>query len=304
MERRNFLKVVAASLSVVAGGNAFYPRRLSAEEDRKPPSEELLGVLVDTTRCIGCRSCESACADINNLSAPHRDDTRVFEKKRPTSETQYTVVNRYTAQEGKKIFVKTQCMHCTYPGCASACLVHAMHKIEKGPVAWETNCLGCRYCMVACPFDIPKFEYNSPVPKIQKCNFCWEKRIKQGERPACVEICPVEVMFFGTRKDVVEEAKRRIYQEPDKYYPQIYGENEVGGTSWVYIADAPFEQLGFRTDLGTTPSPHLSQGFLNNIAVIDLVIPPLLLGIGYVVKKRKIKMSEQPQDNRGEADER
>ena len=286
MERRKFLKFVAGSLSGVAFGNALYPRNLRAEGGHGLTGNELLGVLVDTTLCIGCRSCERACSEINNFPAPHLDDARVFEKKRETSETLYTVVNRYTAQDGKEIFVKTQCMHCNYPGCASACLVKAMHKIEKGPVNWETNCLGCRYCMVACPFDIPKFEYNSPVPKIQKCNFCWEKKVKKGERPACVEICPTEVMFFGTRREVVEEAQRRIYQEPDKYYHQIYGENEVGGTSWVYIAAAPFEQLGFRTDLGTTPYPKLSKGFLTNIAVIDLVVPALLLGIGYAAKKK------------------
>jgi Fe-S-cluster-containing dehydrogenase component len=285
---------------VAAGG----PRRVSAEEERKQPSEALLGVLVDTTRCIGCRSCEAACADINNLPAPDFDDERVFEKKRTTSEAQYTVVNRYTPEEGKDIFVKTQCMHCSWPGCASACPVRAMHKIEKGPVAWETNCVGCRYCMVACPFDIPKFEYNSPVPKIQKCNFCWEKKVKNGECPACVDICPEEVMFFGTRKAVVEEAQQRISQEPDNYYHQIYGENEVGGTSWLYIAAAPFEQLGFRTDLGTTPSSLRSKNFFASITIMDLVIPPLLLGIGCDVKKRKTKMSEPQQDSKGDADER
>jgi formate dehydrogenase iron-sulfur subunit len=286
MERRKFLKFVAGSLSGVAFGNALYPRNLRAEGEHRLTGDELLGVLVDTTLCVGCRSCEKACTEINNLPALNFEDKSVFEKKRPTSEIQYTVVNRYTTQDGKEIFVKTQCMHCNYPGCASACLVKAMHKIEKGPVNWETNCLGCRYCMVACPFDIPKFEYSSPVPKIQKCNFCWEKKIKKGERPACVEVCPTEVMFFGTRREVVEEAQRRIYQEPDKYNHQIYGENEVGGTSWVYIAAAPFEQLGFRTDLGTTPYPKLSKGFLTNIAVIDLVVPALLLGIGYAAKKK------------------
>ena len=287
MERRNFLKVLAGSLSGVAFGNALCPQKLKAESGQGTKGEELIGVLIDTTRCIGCRRCEAACAEINNLPVLNIDDKGVFEKRRETTETQYTVVNRYTPKAGKEIFVKNQCMHCNYPGCASACLVEAMHKIEQGPVNWETNCIGCRYCMVACPFDIPKFEYNSPAPKIQKCNFCWEKKVKKGQRPACVAVCPTEVMSFGTRREVVEEAKRRIYQEPDKYYPQIYGENEVGGTSWVYLAAVPFEQLGFRTDLGTTPYPKLSKGFLTNIAVIDLVVPALLLGIGYAAKRKK-----------------
>lgn len=296
MERRNFLKLLTGSLSGVAFGNALCPQKLKAESGHGAKGDELLGVLVDTTVCIGCRRCEVACAEINDLPAPNLEDGSTLGKRRETSETQYTVVNRYTSKEGKEIFVKTQCMHCNYPGCASACLVNAMHKIDKGPVNWETNCLGCRYCMVACPFDIPKFEYNSPFPKIQKCNFCWEKKVSQGERPACVEICPVEVMFFGTRREVIEEAKRRIYQEPNKYYHQIYGENEIGGTSWVYLAAVPFEELGFRPDLGTTPYPKLSKGFLTNIAVIDLVVPALLLGIGYAAKKKLI----DGQENRGD----
>jgi len=291
MERRKFLQVLAGGLSGITLGGALHPRDLRAEEGKGPKGEKLLGVLVDTTRCIGCRSCEVACAEINNLPEPNVDaeTEAALTKKLYTSETQYTIVNRYAPSEGTEIFVKRQCMHCNQPGCASACLVKAMHKIEKGPVNWETNCLGCRYCMVACPFDIPKFEYNSPFPKIQKCNFCWEKKVKKGEPTACIEACPAEVMFFGTRRQVIEEAKSRIYTEPDKYYHQIYGENEVGGTSWVYISAVPFEQIGFRTDLGTTPYPKLSKGFLTNIAVIDLVVPALLLGIGYAAKKKNEK---------------
>lgn len=287
---------MGAGIAGISGSKLIRPEVVRAE-GTDFVGDELFGVLVDTTRCIGCRRCEAACAEINNLPAPDLEDKGIFEKRRETSETQYTVVNRYPAKEGKEIFVKAQCMHCNYPGCASACLVKAMHKIEQGPVNWETNCIGCRYCMVACPFDIPKFEYNSPVPKIQKCNFCWEKKVKKGQRPACVEVCPTEVMFFGTRREVIEEAKRRIYQDPNKYYQQIYGENEVGGTSWVYTAAVPFEQLGFRTDLGTTPYPKLSKGYLTNIAVIDLVVPALLLGIGYAAKRKKLI---DGQDNRGD----
>jgi len=287
MERRNFLKLLGGSLSGIAFRDILFPNALMAKSKDQVKGEELLGVLVDTTLCIGCRSCERACAEINSLPIPNLKEPKIFEKRRVTSETQYTVVNRYISRQGEEIFVKTQCMHCNYPGCASACLVKAMHKIETGPVNWETNCLGCRYCMVACPFDIPKFEYNSPLPKIQKCNFCWGKRLKVGEPPACVVVCPTGAMFFGTRREVVEEAKRRIYQQPRKYYHHIYGENEVGGTSWVYLAAVPFAEIGFRTDLGTTPYPKLSKGFLTNIAVIDLVVPALLLGISYAVKRRK-----------------
>jgi formate dehydrogenase iron-sulfur subunit len=297
MKRRTFLKTCATGLSGLALGSLGHPGTVGAEGHASGSEEELLGVLVDTTRCIGCRSCELACSEINELPQPEYadylgDDSKndiVYEKRRLTSETRYTVVNRYKQEDGTDIFVKSQCMHCNQPGCASACLVKAMHKVEKGPVNWETNCIGCRYCMVACPFDIPKFEYNTPFPKIQKCTFCWEKRSSKGEKPACVEICPAEVMFFGTRKEVMEEARLRIYQNPETYYHGVYGEHEVGGTSWVYIGAVPFEKLGFRTDLGTTPVPKLSKGFLTNIAVIDLVVPALLLGISYATKKNNEK---------------
>jgi len=285
MERRLFLKILATGVSGMAFGNVTRPRSLNAKETSEGGDKELLGVLVDTTRCIGCRNCETACAEANNLPLPDLDDETIFDEKRVTSETSYTVVNRYKTKD-EEIFVKTQCMHCNQPACASACLVNAMHKTKEGPVIWETNCIGCRYCMVACPFDIPKFEYNSPVPKIQKCTFCWENPVKKGEIPACVEACPSEALVFGTRRELVEEANKRIYGKPEAYYHHIYGEHEVGGTSWLYLSAVPFEQIGFRTDLGTTAYPKLTKGFLTNIAVIDLVVPALLLGINYAVKKK------------------
>ncbi|HNR11933.1 MAG TPA: 4Fe-4S dicluster domain-containing protein [Thermodesulfobacteriota bacterium] len=286
MERRKFLEILTKSVPAAIIGSSLSPAIGRASEANSHTSNELLGVLVDTTRCVGCRSCEMACAAENGLPEPNPDSEQVFQQHRTTSDVQYTLINRYTSAEGAEIFVKTQCMHCNQPACASACLVKAMHKIDKGPVNWETNCIGCRYCMVACPFDIPKFEYNTPTPKIQKCTFCWENRVSKGELPACVEACPAEALSFGTRQEMLEEARTRIYQNPDAYYRHIYGEHEVGGTSWMYLSAVPFEQLGFNTAVGTTPYPKLTKGFLTNIAVVDLVIPTLLLGIGYATKRR------------------
>lgn len=288
MERRRFLKILAGSVPVVLGGTSLNAITGQAVAAGQQPEGDLLGVLVDTTRCVGCRSCEAACAEQNGLPEPTGGD-EVLAQYRSTSEVQYTVVNRYETEDGTEIFVKTQCMHCNQPGCASACLVRAMTKTDKGPVNWEANCIGCRYCMVACPFDIPKFEYNTPTPKIQKCTFCWEKRVSRGERPACVEACPSEALFFGTRREVIEEARTRVYQNPDDYFHHIYGEHEVGGTSWVYVAAVPFEQIGFKSDVGTVPYPKLTKGFLTNIAVIDLVIPTLLLGIGYATRRKHVE---------------
>jgi Fe-S-cluster-containing dehydrogenase component len=281
MKRRDFIK------TGIGTGAILLTTRKSARADVK---KEFLGVLVDTTRCIGCRSCEEACATAHGLPVPDIYDESVFEKERRTSETQWTVVNRYNTEKGT-VYVKRQCMHCNQPACASACLVKAMFKTKEGPVIWRGNkCMGCRFCMISCPFDIPKFEYNSPNPKIQKCIMCWE-RIEKGEIPACVEACPAEALLFGKRRELLEEAKRRIYNEPEKYYHQIYGELDVGGTGWLYLSAVPFEQIGFRTDLGITPYPEFTKGFLYAVPVIFILWPSILLGLNHLTKrKEEIKM--------------
>jgi len=281
MKRRDFIK------TGIGTGAILLTTRKSARADVK---KEFLGVLVDTTRCIGCRSCEEACATAHGLPVPDIYDESVFEKERRTSETQWTVVNRYNTEKGT-VYVKRQCMHCNQPACASACLVKAMFKTKEGPVIWRgRKCMGCRFCMISCPFDIPKFEYNSPNPKIQKCIMCWE-RIEKGEVPACVEACPAEALLFGKRRELLEEAKRRIYNEPERYYHQIYGELDVGGTGWLYLSAVPFEQIGFRTDLGITPYPEFTKGFLYAVPVIFVLWPSILLGLNHLTKrKEEIKM--------------
>lgn len=273
---------MAGGLVGVASGNVLPPSKFKAEK----PTKEFLGILVDTTRCVGCRSCEAACAEAHHLPVPDIGDTSVFNKVRKPSVTQLMVINRYETEKGE-VFVKNQCMHCNQPGCVTACLVKAFEKQKEGPVTWATNCMGCRYCMIACPFDMPKFEYHSPTPRILKCTLCWE-RIRKGEKPACVESCPEEALTFGTRRELVEEAKRRIYGGGSKkYFPHIYGEHEVGGTGYLYLASVPFDQIGFRTDLGTKAYPEYTKGFFWNIVLIDILIPPFLLGIYHATKREK-----------------
>jgi Fe-S-cluster-containing dehydrogenase component len=245
--------------------------------------KEFMGVLVDTTRCVGCRTCEAACADAHSLSVPDISDSSAFSKERATSVSQWTVVNRYETEKGE-VFAKRQCMHCNQPGCVAACLVKAMQKREEGPVTWDTNCMGCRYCMPSCPFEIPKFEYGSATPRIQKCNMCWE-RLGKGEKPACVENCPEKALLYGSRKELIEEARRRIYQKPGEYISHIYGEHEVGGTGYLYLSKVPFEQIGFKTDLGTTPYPEFTKGFLYSVPLVLLLWPAFLIGVNTLTKK-------------------
>lgn len=280
IDRRGFLKLFGVGIGGALSGSLFLPNPSRGEII--VPKKEFYGILVDTTRCIGCRSCEAACAEAHHLPVPDIDDSSVFERERKTTVHQWTVVNRYETEKGE-VFVKRQCMHCNQPGCVAACLVKAMEKRKEGPVTWDTNCMGCRYCMPSCPFEIPKFEFHSANPKIQKCNMCWE-RLKKGEKPACVENCPEEALLFGPRRELLEEARRRIYQKPGNYISHIYGEHEVGGTGYLYLSKVPFEQIGFRMDLGTTPYPEYTKGFLYAVPLVLLLWPSFLIGVNALTK--------------------
>jgi formate dehydrogenase iron-sulfur subunit len=269
MKRRDFLKTAGSVC-----GACLLPTPTNASP--APESGiEFDAVLVDLFRCNGCRKCEEACAEENGLPIPDIKDKTVFQNRRTTGTTAWTVVNRFETAGGE-VFVKNQCMHCNQPGCAAACLVRAMEKTRNGPVTWDASkCMGCRFCMVSCPFDIPKFEYDSPVPKIQKCIMC-TKRLGEGRVPACVEGCPVEALTFGKRRDLVELARMRIYSQPDRYVREIYGEKEVGGTSWLYVSPVPFKELGFRTNVGIQAVPEFSQDFLYSVPVILALWPAFL----------------------------
>jgi Fe-S-cluster-containing dehydrogenase component len=225
-----------------------------------------------------------ACAEEHDLPVPDIEKDEALEKRRKTTETQLTVVNRCATSQGE-VFVKTQCMHCWQPACAAACLTNAMHKTQEGPVIWHPKkCMGCRFCMVSCPFEIPKFEYHEWNPKIQKCDLCWD-RLQEGLKPACVSACPTDALMFGQKRDLMEIARVRIYNHPDKYVHKIYGEHEVGGTGWLYLSAVPFEELGFRTDLGTTPYPELTRDFLYGVPVVLFGFPVLLLGLRLLAER-------------------
>ena len=186
----------------------------------------------------------------------------MFNEKRDTAQQTFTVVNRFEKEPGVERYVKRQCMHCVAPACASACPVQAMVKLPTGPVTYDASrCMGCRYCMIGCPFDIPKYEYESNMPRVRKCTFC-AKRQAEGKRPACAEVCPSGALLFGKRSELIEVAKTRIYQNPDRYVHHVYGELEAGGTSWLYITDVPFEQIGLlphRRRDPRVPGPRLRR---------------------------------------------
>jgi len=287
VSRRGFFKAAGGAAAAVtladwtADVEAAAPRRTA---------DGAYGVLVDTTRCVGCRGCEAACSEANGLPGPAMPgEARVFAEPRRTDPVAYTVVNRYAnAEEGRSPrFVKTQCLHCSDPACASACLVKAFEKTPEGPVVYNADrCLGCRYCMVACPFGVPKFEYGKARPFVRKCTFC-ASRVKQGTPPACAEVCPSGALTFGKRAELLEVARTRIYRDPERFVHHVYGEHEAGGTSWLYITDVPFEQLGFRTDVATTPYPELTWTFLSAVPFVLTLWPPFLMGLYAFTRNRE-----------------
>jgi Fe-S-cluster-containing dehydrogenase component len=279
--RRGFLKVAGftAGVGLAGGTEARAGAASSADRDTLP------GVLVDTTRCVGCRACEAACAEANDLPPPPEGD-EVLRSTRDTSQTAFTVVNRTTAPDGGDRYGKKQCMHCVAPACASACPVRALDKQPNGPVTYDAGkCMGCRYCMVACPFDVPKYEYEAVAPRVRKCTFC-APRQAQGLPPACAEVCPSGALTFGKRHELLEEAKRRIYAAPDRFVHRVYGEHEAGGTSFLYISDVPFERLGLQAGVPERPYPELVSGALGAPPLVMTLWPPLLMGL-YAFSKRR-----------------
>jgi len=294
LSRRTFIKFAGAA---GAAGVVARPKTAAASTLHTVNTP---AVLVDTTRCVGCRGCEAACGEANSLPAPAlAGQEAVFSKRRQTDVSVYTVVNRAAAdsKQGEARFVKKQCMHCLDPACASACLAKALEKTAAGPVVYhKERCLGCRYCMVACQFDIPKFEFDSPAPYISKCSFCADRQA-QGLQPACASVCPTGALQFGHRADLVEEARTRIYQNPDKYVHHVYGEEEAGGTNWLYITDVPFDKLGFRTDLGPTSPPELTRTALAAVPFVLTLWPPLLMGL-YTFTKRRDEASAKPRESK------
>lgn len=260
----------------------------------KKDETEFNGILYDSTLCVGCQSCEFACAEQYGLPFPTEAPVPDVIKK--TDDTHRVVINSYNTSKGE-LFVRKSCNHCNEPACASACLTKAMFKTAEGPVIWrEEKCMGCRSCMISCPFDMPKFEYNSPNPKLQKCRMCYEL-VKDGKKPACVDVCPPEALLFGKRRDLIEIARTRIYAEPEKYNHTIYGEHEVGGTGLMTIASVPFEELGFRKDLGTTSYPEYNKTFLYSVPAVLVLWPAFLLGLNNSFLERKKRIKQEKEDH-------
>ena len=303
INRRTFLQ---GSLAGAAAATVSLGKNTEAATFEGYP--DAMGVLVDLSRCVGCRSCEAACNREQKLPAPEKpfNDFSVFDEihhgqKRRTDETRYTIVNRYDIPGREHpLFRKIQCNHCLEPACLTSCFVNAYTKTPEGAVIYDSSvCVGCRTCMVACPFYIPTFRYSSAFkPRIMKCVFCYDTRLTKGLPPACVEACPQEALTFGRRTDLVAAGKQRIRENPGTYVDHLYGEHEAGGTSWMYLSPAPFEQVGIDTTVPKEPILNYVKDFLSIVPMVLTIWPALFAGF-HLLATRKDKMAEQKK-NEGE----
>jgi formate dehydrogenase iron-sulfur subunit len=234
------------------------------------------GILFDSTLCIGCGGCYQACKEKNNL--PRTADH--FLRDNLSAQT-YTVVKLRSSR-----FIRRMCMHCEQPACASVCPVGALQKTAAGPVVYdESKCMGCRYCMQACPFGVPTYEWDARLPRVRKCNLCAD-RVAEGLPSACAFVCPTGATKFGDRDALIAEAKARIRDNPGKYIDRVYGVEEVGGTSVLLISDVPIEQLGYRADMLKQPLPQLTWDVLQKIPKVVVAGGVLMSGVWWITNRR------------------
>jgi formate dehydrogenase iron-sulfur subunit len=259
LTRRRFLVrggSAAAGLAGITAGTAVAETGSeSATADLAAEAAGQRALLFDSTLCVGCRSCEIACNRKNDLGRTPDEihEGRPAEDARALAPNVYTYVtfHQWEADPSTAAFGKVQCMHCIEPACVSSCPVSALHKTAQGPVVWDgSRCLGCRYCMMACPFLVPRFEWTSRNPRIRKCDMCADL-MAEGQPPACVAACPTRALRAGARGELLEEAHRRIAERPRRYVHHVYGESEAGGTNFLHLAGRPFEELGYRRGLPT-----------------------------------------------------
>lgn len=254
-DRRSLFKGLAAAATL-----SLVPTSPAAAREKRTVPDDAVGLLYDTTKCVGCKACVVACKAANKMEADVDGyGGGIYDAPEGLNEYTKNVIALYRDDGVDQYsYVKRQCMHCVDPACVGACMLGALEKGKFGIVSYDASlCVGCRYCEVACPFGVPKFEWTKKAPKIVKCELC-NHRLAEGKQPACSEVCPRGAVIYGKYADLLADARKRLAAEPDKYVQRIYGEKELGGTQVLYVSHVDFEHLGFKFD-GEQSVPHTQQ---------------------------------------------
>ena len=240
-------------------------------------------ILTDVTRCIGCEQCVEACRRTNGTGpdAPYRWQPGAT----GLSAERWTTLA--TAPNGR--FVRLQCRHCLDPSCVAACPVGALQLTGEGAVVYDAEiCMGCRYCLVACPFGMTRYEWISPTPRVRKCIMCYHK-IASGAvtEPACTAACPNQATVCGGRDQLLDEARRRIREHPGTYIDHIWGEHEVGGTSVLYISDVDLATADWPPGMDDVARPALARGVLHTVPYTFIGVAAVMYGIHWTFERRQ-----------------
>lgn len=240
----------------------------------------MYGILVDVTKCIGCERCVAACTERNGINRWQADRDRAVTSD-GLSEHRLCTVHKV----GDGEFARKSCMHCLEPSCVAACLVGALKKTPAGPVVYDRGkCIGCRYCMLACPFHVPRYEWDETIPFMIKCDMCAD-RLSHHQPPACVAACSQKALTFGDRDQLLCQAHTSIRNDPGRYRRHVWGEEEFGGTSVLYISDVDLAALGWPA--GQVPSiPSLTVPLIHKTPFIGLGVAASLLGLNWIVQRR------------------
>ena len=271
--------------------------------------------LVDITNCIGCRACQVACKQWNDRPGEETDaqpdlgfQNPVVLSAKTLTLIKYDEIPDEQAPGGLRLVNSMwRCLHCLEPACVSSCPTTALERKPDGPVVYsEDQCIGCRYCMWACPWGVPSADWDTRSPKIHKCTHCADRcdqpapaarndqplTYEEGQAflnavqvPACVKACPADALVYGDRDDMLAEARRRMAARPGRYVDHIYGEKEAGGTSVLYLSAVPFEKLGF-PDVGEKSYPGFSKAALHAVPPAVMAVGALL-GMTYSFLKRR-----------------
>lgn len=259
-----------------------------------------MAVLVDITKCIGCEGCSVACKMYNGLDFKAKP-RNIKDGHLELDDNRWTVIQEFHTANDDLRFVKKQCLHCLEPACASACFSKAIQKDEKtGAVVYYPDlCVGCRYCMVACPYSIPKYQWNEQFPQVAKCQMC-ESRLSKGDAPACVSACTTGALISGDRDELIQKA-HEIIASDSRYVNHVYGEHEVGGSEWLYISDVPFEELGFK-QVSDTPVTNYSKSYLSKVPFFAAGWALFLAGLTYYNHRVEKNKKNQDDENKDKED--